>query len=156
MSFNANGTGVDMTTLMNAVRVTFVQDYGKSGEDIEPVVLGTAKLDVANAVKGATDTSARLYLCETTTTTGEDGTTTVASDNFLTGDAAVLVQNMTKNAAVQVSAIVWLDGNTITNADVAAVKVESAMAQATLNLQFGTDVELKPASNNALYKGTAQ
>ena len=156
MSFNANGTGVDMTTLMNAVRVTFVQDYGKTGEDVVPVVLGTAKLDVVNAVKGATETTAKLYLCETTTMTGDDGVTTVTTDNFLTGDAAALIQSMTKNAAVQVSAIVWLDGNTITNADVAAIKIDEAMAQATLNLQFGTDVVLKPANNNALYKGTAQ
>lgn len=155
MSFNANGTGADMTKLMNAVRVTFVQDYGKSTAETTPVVLGTAKLDVANAVKGATETKAKLYLCETTTSTDENGTATV-SDNFLKNDAAVLVNSMTKNAAVQVSAIVWLDGNAITNADVAAIKVNSAMAQATLNLQFATDVELKPANNNALYQGSAE
>ena len=63
---------------------------------------------------------------------------------------------MTKNAAVQISAIVWLDGNAITNADVAAIKVNDAMAQATLNLQFSTDVKLTPANNNALYQGSAE
>ena len=44
MSFNANGTGVDMKKIMNAVRVTFVQDYGKEGADVTPVILGTAKV----------------------------------------------------------------------------------------------------------------
>lgn len=156
MSFNANGTGVDMTKLMNAVRVTFVQDYGKSTADAVPVVLGTAKLDVANAVKGATETTAKLYLCDTTTTTGDDGVTTTSSDTFYTGTDAVLLPSMTKNTAVQVSVIVWLDGNTITNSDVAAVKIENALAQATLNLQFATDVKLTPANNNALYKGAVQ
>lgn len=153
MSFNDNGTGVDMTKIMNAVRVTFVQDYGKT--EGTPVVLGTAKLDVENIVKEATGTKAKLYLCNTTTGTDANGNPTT-SDSFLTNENAVLVDAMTKNAAVQISAIVWLDGNTITNADVAAIKVNDAMAQATLNLQFSTDVELTPASNNALYQGSAE
>ena len=156
MSFNANGTGVDMVKLMNAVRVTFVQDYGKSTEDTLPVVLGTAKLDTANAVKGATETTAKLYLVQPTTSVGGVASGTEPADTFLRGTEAVLLPSMTKNTAIQVSAIVWLDGNTITNADVAAVKVENALAQATLNLQFATDVKLTPANNNALYKGAAQ
>ena len=143
MSFNANGTGVDMKKIMNAVRVTFVQDYGKAEGETTPVILGTAKLDVEHATVEATSTKANLYLCD-------------ANDAFLTKENAVLVDAMTKNAAVQISAIVWLDGNTITNADVAAVKVNDAMAQATLNLQFSTDVELTPANNNALYQGSAE
>lgn len=153
MSFNANGTGSDMKKIMNAVRVTFVQDYGK--QEGTPVVLGTAKLDMGNIKTGANDVSAPLYLCETTAGTDTDGNPTT-SDSFLTNENAVLVDAMTKNAAVQISAIVWLDGNTITNADVAAVKVNDAMAQATLNLQFSTDVELTPANNNALYQGSAE
>lgn len=155
MSFNANGTGVDMTKIMNAVRVTFVQDYGKADTDATPVILGTAKLDVVNATVGATETKASLYLCQTTAGTDAEGNPTT-SDTFLTNENAVLVDAMTKNAATQISAIVWLDGNAITNADVAAVKVNDALAQATLNLQFSTDVELTPANNNALYQGSAE
>lgn len=158
MSFNANGTGLDITKLMSAVRVTFVQDYGKTGDGItpvEPIILGTAKLDVANAVKGATDTKAMLYLCETTASTDENGAATT-TDTFLKDDAAVLVPAMEKNAAVQVTAIVWLDGTAIQNSSVAAIKVNDAFAQATLNLQFSTNAELKPANNNALYKGSAE
>lgn len=162
MSFNANGTGTDMTKIMSAVRVTFVQNYGKVlGENEKPVILGTAKLDLGEGkvITEATGTKARLYLCETTTssTTADDGTVTESTtDAFLEGTNAVLIPEMTKNAAVQVSAIVWLDGNTITNADVAAIKVDDVMSQATLNLQFATDVKLTPANNNALYNGSAE
>ena len=158
MSFSANGTGVDMKKIMNAVRVTFVQDYGKVGggeNSADPVILGTAKLDTTKATTGATDVSAPLYLCETAAATDADGNPTT-TDTFLTNENAVLMSAMTKNAAVQISAIVWLDGNTITNADVAAIKVNDALAQATLNLQFSTDVELTPANNNALYQGSAE
>lgn len=158
MSFNANGTGVDMKKIMNAVRVTFVQDYGKVGDGenpVAPVILGTAKLDTTKATTGATDVSAPLYLCETAAATDADGNPTT-TDTFLTNENAVLMNAMTKNAAVQISAIVWLDGNTITNADVAAIKVNDTLAQATLNLQFSTDVELTPANNNALYQESAE
>lgn len=158
MSFNANGTGLDLTKLMSAVRVTFVQDYGKTGDGttiVEPVILGTAKLDVENAVKGATETKAMLYLCETTTSANGEGAAGT-TNTFLKNDAAVLVESMEKNAAVQVTAIVWLDGNEIQNSSVAAIKVNDALAQATLNLQFSTNAELKPANNNALYKGSAE
>lgn len=154
MSFNTNGTDLDdakVKELMKAIRVTFVQDYGKAaaaGTDdtttvsTNPVILGTARLDTDNITKGATETSAMLYLYDET------------NKAFLKDDAAVLINSMKKNAAVQVSAIVWLDGEMVTNASVSTVK--SAFAQATLNLQFSTDVELKPANNNALFEGGAE
>ena len=137
MSFSTTEKDADMTKIMSAIRVTFVQDYGKA--DGTPVIIGTAKLDTKNPTKEGTATKAKLYLCD-------------EAGEFVTGTNAVLIPAMTKNAAVQVSALVWLDGSMITNADVAA----SVMSQATLNLQFATDVKLTPANNNALYGGSAE
>lgn len=134
MSFNPNGTGLDADELLGAIRVTFVKDYGRANGDA-PEIVGNAKLDTLNAKTDANGTTAKLYLYD-------------ADGNPLKDNAAVIVDTMEKNAAVQVSAIVWLDGTAITNASVSALK--GALAQTTLNLQFSTDVDLKPASNNTL------
>ena len=156
MSFDVSSVGLSdaaLKTLMDSVRITFVQNYGLNDQSVEKVVLGTARLDTANLVKGATETKASLYLVDSTETTdGNDTeeTTTVK----LQGEGGVLLDAMDKNTAVQITAIVWLDGNNITNASVSAAK--GAFAQATLNLQFSTDVTLKPAQNNALIEGSAQ
>lgn len=151
MSFNANGLGLDLETLMSSVRITFVQNYGlaDTAESTAPapIVLGTAMLDMSKKVVGANETTAPLYLYSVSGT-GEEINATP-----LTGTNAVLVPQLTKNAATQITAIVWLDGNFVKNSSVAAVN--TALAQATLNLQFSTDVQLKPASNNALFEGNA-
>lgn len=141
MSFNANNTGVDLKALMQSIRITFIQNYGLSGEAPEAIVLGTAKLDHENTTQGATETTAKLYLYD-------------AAGTKLTDNNAVLVPALEKGTAAQVTALVWLDGTNITNASVSAIK--GALAQATLNLQFSTDVVLKPASNNALIEGSAE
>lgn len=141
MSFNANNTGIDLVSLMQSIRVTFIQNYGLSEAGLDTMVLGTAKLDHENVVQGATETTAKLYLYDTAGTK-------------LTDNNAVLVPALEKGTAAQVTALVWLDGTNITNASVSAIK--GALAQATLNLQFSTDVVLKPASNNALIEGSAE
>ncbi len=128
-----NLTPARVQKLMEAIRITFVQDYGKSGGT--PTILGTARLDTA----GMTGNKAPLYLYAK----GEDGTETK-----LEGNAAVLLNSMPKNAAQQVSAVVWLDGNQITNADVAATELQSMSG--TLNLQFTTDIALSPVVNTPL------
>lgn len=119
--------------LMEAIRITFVQDYGVNNGT--PVILGNAKLD-------------------TTTMTGNKAPIYLYNDKNekLEGDAAVLLAEMQKNAAKQISAVVWLDGSQITNADVAATELQSMVG--TMNLQFATDVSLNPAVNTPL-KGVA-
>lgn len=71
-----------------------------------------------------------------------------AAGEKLEGETAVLLDSMPKNAAQQVSAVVWLDGNQITNADVAATELQSMSG--TLNLQFTTDIALSPVVNTPL------
>ena len=124
-----NLTPARVQKLMEAIRITFVQDYGKAGGT--PTILGTARLDTA----GMTGNKAPLYLYS-------------AAGEKLEGEAAVLLDSMPKNAAQQVSAVVWLDGNQITNADVAATELQSMSG--TLNLQFTTDIALSPVVNTPL------
>lgn len=148
MSFNANGNDFDMTTLMESIRVTFIQNYGLAGDTAaDPVILGTARLDAANAEKGASETIAKLYMCSVDST---------GAVTFLKDSDAVILTALEKNTAAQVTAVVWLDGTAIKNSSVSATKLNDAFAQATLNLQFSTDVTLKPAQNNALIEGSAQ
>ena len=175
MSFSvpatANLKAGALKDLLRAIRITFVQDYGLSGADITPVVLGTARLDVT-AVKDytnnknvtdiadaddpgtwtvTTEGTAPIYLYKkTTTTTGGEGnqTTTTTWDK---DERGVLLTGMKKNNAYQISAIVWLDGTAVKNANVSAATAQSLTG--TLNLQFSTDITLNPAVNTPLQKG---
>lgn len=121
--------------LMEAIRITFVQDYGRTEQGVTPTILGTAKLDTT----AMTGNKAPIYLYND-------------ANERLEGNNAVLLNTMEKNAAKQISAIVWLDGSQITNADVAATELQSMVG--TMNLQFATDVSLNPAVNTPL-KGVA-
>lgn len=165
---NANLKAGALQDLLKAIRITFVKDYGLSGGT--PVVLGTARLDVSGVKdytngKNATDSdvgdtskltvttegTAPIYLYkETTTTTGGEGnqTTTTTWDKDMSG---VLLTGMKKNNAYQISAIVWLDGTVVKNANVSAATAQSLTG--TLNLQFSTDIKLNPAVNTPLQKG---
>lgn len=172
MSFSvpakANLKAGALRELLSAIRITFVQNYGLSGG--KPVVLGTARLDASGVKdytngKNATDNdvgdtskltvttegTAPIYLYkETTTTTGGEGnqTTTTTWDKDMSG---VLLAEMEKNHAYQISAIVWLDGTAVKNANVSAATAQSLTG--TLNLQFSTDIKLNPAVNTPLQKG---
>ena len=161
MEFTApEGSGLTdamIKELMKSIRVTFVENYGVEGATIDKIkVLGTAKLDVdtldADALVGG-KYKANLYLYQSkdVTTTTAEGEVTNKVTTKLEGANAVLIEEMTKNSAKQISAIVWLDGATVKNADVAATMVQSLTGK--LNLQFSTDVTLNPAANNEL-KGT--
>lgn len=170
MSFSvpakANLKAGALKDLLRAIRITFVQNYGLSSADITPTVLGTARLDVTDIKDyttgnigdaGLGDTStltvttegtAPIRLYTETTTPGEDGKTTTTLDEVENG---VLLSAMEKNYAYQISAIVWLDGTAVKNANVSAATAQSLTG--TLNLQFSTDIELNPAVNTPLQKG---
>lgn len=134
-----------LTNLMKAIRVTFVQNYGNTATGADTKVLGTARLEPVAAAEGEKVSTGKLYLYKENTN-GEEANTTPEKD-----ENGVLLESLTKNAAVQITAIVWLDGEELTNADVG---ISSTSFSVTLNLQFGTDAELSPAKNTALY-GTA-
>lgn len=163
---NANLKAGALKELLRAIRITFVQNYGLSGDNVTPAVLGTARLDVTDIKDyttgnigdaGLGDTStltvttegkAPIRLYTETTTPGEDGKTTTTVNEVENG---VLLSAMEKNHAYQISAIVWLDGTAVKNANVSAATAQSLTG--TLNLQFSTDITLNPAVNTPLQKG---
>ena len=168
MSFSvptdANLKAGALKELLGAIRITFVQNYGKNLDAGETVkILGTAKLDtselfdytnnknVADAKKETgsdkwtvtTEGTAPIFLYKTETTA--EGKTT---ETKLEGNNAVLIDAMDKNKAYQISAIVWLDGTAVKNGNVSAAAAQSLTG--TLNLQFSTDIKLNPAVNTPL------
>lgn len=164
---NANLKAGALKELLSAIRITFVQNYGLSGGNVTPTVLGTARLDVSNIKdytndKNATDPdvgdtskltvttegNAPIYLYTEKTTTEEGGKTNTTMEKVENG---VLLTGMEKNKAYQISAIVWLDGTAVKNANVSAATAQSLTG--TLNLQFSTDIKLNPAVNTPLQKG---
>lgn len=163
---NANLKAGALKDLLGAIRITFVQNYGLSG-NVTPAVLGTARLDVSDIkdytngknandpevgdtskLTVTTEGTAPIYLYTETTTTGEGGKTNTTVNKVENG---VLLSDMEKNHAYQISAIVWLDGTAVKNANVSAATAQSLTG--TLNLQFSTDIKLNPAVNTPLQKG---
>ena len=136
MVFKSNETTLSTagtTGLLQALRVTFVQNYGNAGAN-SYTILGTARLDTSEGTLSTEGNKYPLYLYQDTTK--------------LEGADAVLLNSLPKNTAQQISAIVWLDGSQVKNANVAADALTSMAGK--LNLQFTTDVELKPAVNTSL------
>ena len=172
MSFSvpatANLKAGALKDLLRAIRITFVQNYGLSGDGVTPVVLGTARLDVSgikdyttgnigDANLGDTSTltvttegTAPIYLYTEKTATGDEGNQTTTT-TWEKDEGGVLLDSMVKNKAYQISAIVWLDGTAVKNANVSAATAQSLTG--TLNLQFSTDIKLNPAVNTPLQKG---
>ena len=134
--------------LMDAIRVVFMDTT--TGE-----LLGIAKLDM-NEVTAADDTvdgnavkkiTANLYLYNFTQDVDGKLTFTTAKS----AEEAILCA-LQANTAKAVSAMVYLDGDYVTNEDVAA---EASSMTGTLNLQFASDVTLVPMENSALKNGTS-
>ena len=145
MQFNTVQPGIDLKTLLDSIRITFVSNYGKVlGATEEPEVLGTARLDTTGIAAGATTATSteKLYLYLYTETTNGDVTTAVKSEDN------TLLEALEKNVPAQISALVWLDGNNLKNSSVAATALQSM--NGVLNLQFATDVTLTPAQNTTL------
>ena len=167
MSFSvptdANLKAGALKELLGAIRITFVKDYGVSGDGITPEIIGTAKLDTSELkdytngknvdqltpqddvtkLVVTTEGTANIYLYKTETTA--EGET---KETKLEGNNAVLIDAMDKNKAYQISAIVWLDGTAVKNGNVSATAAQSLTG--TLNLQFSTDIKLNPAVNTPL------
>jgi hypothetical protein len=134
--------------LMDAMRVVFMDTT--SGE-----LLGIAKLDM-NEVTTADDTvdgnavkkiTANLYLYNYTQ--DENGKLTFTTQ--IADDDATLCA-LQANTAKAVSAMVYLDGDYVTNENVAAEVASSLTGE--LNLQFASTAELVPMENSALQNGT--
>ena len=128
-----------MVSLMDAIRVVFMT---KTGE-----IKGVAVLDTANATidVNAITVDAELKLVNATLAT--DGKLVINGDKA----DQVLIEGMAANIPVKLSALVYLDGDAVTNADVANAATSMTGA---LNLQFASSATLVPMENTAL-KGEA-
>lgn len=137
----ANLTDETVEKLMGAIHVAFIDpDTG--------TIYGIATLDnikrEGDFMKGAlklndlTATEDAKPTFSLTPRTGTDGT-------------EVKLMDLEQNKAKKLTVIVYLDGPTVTNADVA--NAETSL-EGTLNLQFSSSAELKPMENTALKNGT--
>lgn len=122
-AFTANG----LSNLMSYIRVVF---FDPSDMDI----LGYARLDATTAetvtdeTTGAVEITMALKMWDPT---ANDGTGAWKADSIIT--------ELAQNTATAVSTLVYLEGSTLTNADVANVDLKG-----TMNLQFSSTAELKP------------
>lgn len=145
------GFGVEQVKdLMDNVRLVFANT--KTGE-----ILAGGYLDTANAVTGSTVKAAvKLQSVDIIT---ELGGVPLSSPivSFATGekyaDDNQIITALGQNEATYISVYVYLDGNTIGNADVAALTELSTSGH--LNLQFASDAELKPMDYSAFQNQNA-
>lgn len=124
-SSDANFAEKDVKELMKNLRVVFYEtlptgDYA--------TVYATAKLDLSDGAVTVDDDGVTAAL----RIIGADGN--FSSDNAIT--------SLDPNTAKQISVLVYLDGATIENSDVAATAAQSMTG--TLNLQFASSAELVP------------
>lgn len=109
-------------------------------------IYGYARLDVDN-YKVEYDSKSNTYyvVCDLRMydmVTDGEGEQAVTRRQFLDEDKQVIT-SLTQNEATAVSALVYLDGEKVTNADVGTVDING-----TLNLQFASSAELKPMDYN--------
>lgn len=132
----ASLTGDKVKTLMGSIRVAFV-------DPITGTIHGIAVLDTANATEteGSSYTS-KLYLHDYTI---NEGVLNVGEKK--TGDDAVSLMAMQQNTAQRLTVIVWLDGDSVDNGDVANA---AQSITGSLNLQFSSSATLVPMENTAL------
>lgn len=131
-----------ITKLMKAIHVAFIDP--DNGTIYSIATLDNIKRD-GDFMKGA------LKLNDLTAT--EDGEKPTFNLTARTGTdgTEVKLMDLEQNKAKKLTVIVYLDGPTVTNADVA--NAETSL-EGTLNLQFSSSATLKPMENTALKNGT--
>ena len=143
MTFASTSTSFsndDVKKLMKNIRIVFfTPDLTKASGGI---ILAEARLDVTNATLGADGVTANMYLVD-------------ADDNLITTQANAKIQALSQNDATAVSVLVYLDGTSMTNADVAFGN--SASVTGTANFQFSSSANLVPMEYANLHtKGESQ
>lgn len=138
MTFAAvSGSGLSdlqVKNLMKCFRIVIFSPNMESDENTG-TILAYAKLDVDNAVFGADGWNAKMYLC--------DDTGAISVDKKV-------ITSLEQNVEANVSVLVYLDGETLQNSDVAATTTQSITGK--MNIQFASSAELKPAENGALHQ----
>lgn len=129
-----------MQALMTNLRIVFFETDTKA-------ILGEARLDPSTAaIEGNTVT---MKMAMWNPTGGDD-----AKGAFKSGDDARVITALTQNTAKAISVLVYLDGTTVTNADVAATGSQSMVG--SMNLQFSSSATLKPMEYADLKDGKSE
>lgn len=126
-STSPNFSTQNVKDLMENIRIVFfTPDLTKQSGG---TILAEARLDVANATLGADGVTANMYLLD-------------ADKNMIKTQADAKIQALSQNAATAVSVLVYLDGTTMTNADVGFDNAASVIG--TANFQFSSSANLVP------------
>ena len=122
--------------LMKSIRVTFLDPDGNSSQ--------LAVLDMSTAKATADGIKADLKLGSYV-----DGNFVPVDDDDGTEehDESITLAKLNQNQAQRLSVVVWLDGDTVDNGDVANA---AQSITGSMNLQFSSSVELQPMRNTAL------
>ena len=137
MTFQSTTPGFttdNVKDLMKNIKIVFMKG------DNTNTILAYADLDVDQATVVGSEVTASIRLYETTTVD------TVTTKTYLTQENAVITA-LTQNTVMPVTALVYLDGETIDNTMVA--NAESSMV-GTMNLQFSSSATLVPMKVTAL------
>ena len=132
-----------MKDLMEAIRIVFTDNTG--------AIVALAGLDTsvnANA-DGSIDAPVRI-IDKNTYTIGADGVITFTGKAFVDAKDAVIMP-LDQNQTETLSVYVYLDGDYVTNSDVAATVAKSMAG--TLNLQFSSSAALVPMNYAPLAGG---
>ena len=135
MTFKATTTDftdAQVKELMKAIRIVFFDPTSME-------IINRAKLAADNATLTADGWKADMYLYSVGTT-GE----TISTDNK--------IMPLTQNTATALSVLVYLDGNSVGNDDVAATAASSM--KGTMNIQFASSANLVPMEYAALHQGS--
>ncbi len=119
-SSDSSFSSEQVKSLMSSIKIVFVDSASN--------ILLEAELDTDSAVLTS---SGAGYTADIIPVDGDD-----------------VITALTQNVATTVKAIVYLDGETVTNADVA---ISNTSMTGTMNLQFASDATLVPMDNADLY-----
>lgn len=136
---NAQGNALlkdeEVKSLMKSIRVTFLDPNGNSSQ--------LAVLDMSTAKATADGIKADLKLGNYV-----DGNfVPVVNAPGTDYDDSITLAKLNQNQAQSLSVVVWLDGTTVDNGDVANA---AQSITGSMNLQFSSSVELQPMRNTAL------
>lgn len=158
MTFSSTMDEADMIELMNHIKVVFI--CGDAGDN-NGSILSEARLDTRVTTDEETGESVKHYkvnedgsitvnlrMLKTVEDKDENGNVQGTHTEMITADnEAQKVMALTKDMAHRVSVLVYLDGETVTNADVSTA-AESLTG--TMNLQFKSSATLVPMDYTGL------
>ena len=137
---NAQGNALlkdeEVKSLMKSIRVTFLDPNGNSSQ--------LAVLDMNTAKATADGIKADLKLGNYDVNGDFKPVVNVSGTDY---DDSITLAKLNQNQAQCLSVVVWLDGDTVDNGDVANA---AQSITGSMNLQFSSSVELQPMSNTAL------